>query len=150
MSEELRECPFCGGEAVFHYIKDSRYHCWVECENGDADTGMFSIDELAIKHWNSRPTEDALKAEVERLKAENDELRYIVEQFSKWTAEGGCVKANFQDFPCWWEQNRIKLELDDYCDSEYEIKHNCWVEYYRWKFRQKNNNPDTGKGGYDE
>ena len=84
------------------------------------------------------------------LAAELEELRYIVEQFSRWTAEGGCVKANFPDFPCWWERNRIELELDDYCDSEDEIEHKCWVEYYRWKFRQKNNTPDTEKGGEDE
>lgn len=37
-------------------------------ENGDADTGMFSNDELAIKHWNHRPAEDALKAEITRYR----------------------------------------------------------------------------------
>lgn len=77
---ELRECPFCGNDAVFHYIKDSRYHCWVECENGDADIGMFSNDELAIKHWNTRPAEDALQAEIERLKSDLEMQENLIRQ----------------------------------------------------------------------
>lgn len=54
MSEELKPCPFCGGSKVFvnctEYVK-----CTCGASNGsDAD-------------WNTRPIEDALRAENEAL-----------------------------------------------------------------------------------
>lgn len=93
-----------------------------------------------INHWKNIK---GYISDLDIVQEENAELRYIVEQFSKWTAEGGCVKANHPDFPCWWECNRVELELDDYCDSDDEIEHKCWVEYYRWKYRQKLNSAAT-------
>lgn len=70
------------------------------------------------------------------LKAENEELRYIVEQFKKWTAEGGCPLSHDPDFPCWWNEHRFDEDCTGYCTDEEEAEHGCWVDFYRWKFRQ--------------
>ena len=73
--------------------------------------------------------------------SELEELRYIVEQFKKWSAEDGCPKCLNPDFPCSAEyefNNDPETEGDfDEQDCWYiEQDHGCWVEYYRWKFRQ--------------
>ena len=51
MTEELKDCPFCGGEA------DNRHEYIVECRN-NACTADCSIvgdsPEEAIKAWNTR------------------------------------------------------------------------------------------------
>lgn len=72
---ELKPCPFCGGEAEI--IDDamgtiSRCRC-CGAENGN---GVYGAEghKLAVKDWNIRPIEDALKAENERLKKELDDL----------------------------------------------------------------------------
>lgn len=134
------KCPLCYSAeiAVETFNPDDhglKYYTYYKCRNCGRETEaekwevLSKTDLLIIDNR-------FLTEEVERLKAEATELQYIVEQFSKWTAEGGCVKAHHTDFPCWWECNRVELELDDYCDSDDEIKHKCWVEYYRWKHRK--------------
>ena len=87
----------------------------------------------------------ALRDENKSLKAENEELRYIVEQFKKWSAEGGCPLSHNPDFPCWWEQHRLDEDCSGYCAYEDEAEHGCWVEYYRWKYQQ-----EKDKGGENE
>lgn len=153
MSEELKPCPFCDSRAE-HYSFNCRKHT-VRCSYCLADCGEHDTPERAAFVWNTRPAEYALTAEVGRLKAETDELRYIVEQFGMWYNEHGCPKRLNPDFPCSAEyeyKNDPETEGDfderDYWKEAHE--HGCWVEYYRWKYRQKNNNPDTEKGGEDE
>ncbi len=106
-----------------------------------------------------RDKNNALTAEVERLKAENAELRYIVEQFfDDWYCEDGCPKQKDKNFPCYGEEeNETTAEFYPGECSLYQTK--CWVEYYRWKYRQ-NDGKDTNvltnvpatpeKGGEDE
>lgn len=141
MSEELKPCPFCGGEAKEqNIIIVGRGLCkMVFCENCNID---FKTP-TSIVQWNTRPAEDALKAE-------NEELRYIVEQFKKWYNENGCPKHFDSDFPCSAEteyKNDPETEGDfderDCWKQEYEA--GCWVEYYRWKYKQ-----EKKKGGKDE
>ena len=54
MSEELRPCPFCGGDK----IEPSRFYMQQQCQLCRADAGL----------WNKRPIEDALRAENEKLR----------------------------------------------------------------------------------
>jgi hypothetical protein len=73
MSEELRPCPFCGGEAqvntwTMHGITESR--CF--CSNSDCPN---SVRTVAFEQWNNRPIEGALHARI----AELDEFKMIVE-----------------------------------------------------------------------
>ena len=62
MSNELKPCPFCGGEAGFEY--DSGMVC-IDCDDCFATTGLFMSQDIATKKWNARtqPTiADYLKA----------------------------------------------------------------------------------------
>ena len=64
MSNELKACPFCGGEAFETYLygdcgRNDDYG--IECRNEkcNADVGWFSNSEDAIDAWNTRPTPKA-------------------------------------------------------------------------------------------
>ena len=58
---ELKPCPFCGSNAVAHYIKDDRYHeirvgcskCWCMVEKTLGRWEEVDIKNT-IKKWNTR------------------------------------------------------------------------------------------------
>lgn len=57
MQNELKPCPFCGGEAKIGKISiDKTYY--VQCGNGYCDvlpsTYTYTTEEQAIEHWNRR------------------------------------------------------------------------------------------------
>lgn len=65
---ELKRCPFCGGEARF--ATDSKR--FIECEKCGASTGYCESEEEAINAWNTRkPVEDV----IERLEEESNFFR---------------------------------------------------------------------------
>lgn len=63
MSEELKPCPFCGGNAVLTGIESKYYiscdNCpnlmgYAEWDNKSGHQGLFKTETEAIKYWNSR------------------------------------------------------------------------------------------------
>jgi len=62
MSEELRPCPFCGGTKICTEKGINLNYC----DNCSAESN--------VEHWNTRPIEDELRAEIERLKVRIEEL----------------------------------------------------------------------------
>lgn len=75
MSEELRPCPFCGGEAqvntwTMRGITESR--CF--CSNSDCPN---SVRTVALEQWNTRPIEDALHARIAELEALVQQLIWV-------------------------------------------------------------------------
>ena len=57
--EELKPCPFCGGEADIHITDDGYYvvgcstlGCY--CNAYESDIPEFPIEEYAIQAWNRR------------------------------------------------------------------------------------------------
>lgn len=74
--EDLKPCPFCDGAAQL--IHEDIWH-WVQCSNPECytmpwkDLGVSG----AVEVWNTRPIEDELRAEIERLKAELKKHRGI-------------------------------------------------------------------------
>jgi len=60
MSEELKPCPFCGGSKV--QIIDYEFTDQIECD----ECGNL----VRPSCWNTRPIEDALRAENKRLREE--------------------------------------------------------------------------------
>lgn len=72
MTQELRECPFCKctvkmcHDTASDYLKDWTYH--VECPNCEIETGRYTAAEEAVRDWNTRPIEDALRAENARFR----------------------------------------------------------------------------------
>lgn len=55
--EELKKCPFCGGEAKIYKLFDyiSKYR--VECTYCDMYTSAYATKEEAIEAWNRRVEE---------------------------------------------------------------------------------------------
>lgn len=64
MSQELKPCPFCGGEAVIkrrgnEYTKSRSVmircpKCRIERVDGAIVNTLDWCEEIAIKHWNER------------------------------------------------------------------------------------------------
>jgi len=66
--EKPKPCPFCGGDNIQYVVRDvcdkMRYECQ-DCESHSGYGGYCDEEELDI--WNTRPTEDALRARITEL-----------------------------------------------------------------------------------
>jgi len=53
--EEMKPCPFCGGEAgiTWDKWKDDELYCCVECDCG-VSTGVYETADEAVEMWNRR------------------------------------------------------------------------------------------------
>lgn len=51
MSEELKPCPFCGGEAILEWEGDSYV---ISCKECNAEITFEQTRKSAIKAWNRR------------------------------------------------------------------------------------------------
>lgn len=72
MSEELKACPFCGCEEVsLSEIMPNM----VLCSNIDC---YFYAVYTPVMIWQSRPIEDELRAEIVRLKEDNEKWRQLL------------------------------------------------------------------------
>ena len=65
MSEELRPCPFCGGEAEL---------CYSEVDTFCRKCNVIQETEM----WNTRPIEDELRARIAELEEENERLAQLL------------------------------------------------------------------------
>lgn len=86
MSNELKPCPFCGGDGDVmlctidggDYPDEYQYH--VYCTRCYAETRRYdhpdipNAMEYAIASWNSRPIEDKLNAKNDKLEIEKQQL----------------------------------------------------------------------------
>ena len=62
--ENLKKCPFCGGQAKL-YADLFMTSFWVECNTcGCKNQKRAHSDEIAINIWNNRATEAELRANV--------------------------------------------------------------------------------------
>lgn len=62
--DELKPCPFCGGEAFLHFDAETRavhknitgkeIGNWVTCKKCFAESGYCHTTEAAIEAWNRR------------------------------------------------------------------------------------------------
>lgn len=75
MSEELRPCPFCGGEAITTAFFDADDFDYMPIEVKDCDAEVTCKNERCIngwwlspKDWNTRPIEDVLIAERDQAR----------------------------------------------------------------------------------
>lgn len=83
MKEKLKPCPFCGGEAKIR--KDITGLTEVWCYDCLTNTGLQPPGDYAIKKWNTRPAEDALKAS-------NEKMRKVLEK--------QCIACRMRDHEC--------------------------------------------------
>ena len=72
---ELRECPFCGKDDGLKCEKSDRNQVTLRCRNCGfgyvqkvirQDTDWLT--NAMIEHWNTRPLEDSLRADLARLR----------------------------------------------------------------------------------
>jgi len=84
MNDELKPCPFCGGKARLLRGMFDEYA--VGCGNDNCEfCGENSQDtQKAISQWNTRPIEDAMRAELDASKAEIERLRAQLESARAW------------------------------------------------------------------
>ena len=91
---DLKPCPFCGGEAVFHDClrPPETYPCRVYCDNCWAEVGGYSTEAEAIAVWNSR-AERTCKQEERGWGTEGDHARVWL------TCGHDCMVPTVQDLP---------------------------------------------------
>ena len=78
---EIKPCPFCGkrgilGQTILNYYV---VRCTNEKCNMIVQHHIGTTREEAIKTWNTRPAEDALRVERDELKADAERLAELVE-----------------------------------------------------------------------
>jgi len=140
MSEELKPCPFCGGEVEISTYRNEGYQ--IECPNHEwteremwlgkrpesdiaADVGMFTwgiSDEAKaalIEAWNTRTPEQAIAATLGRPKAKSHPYGYERDTgaYDCTRCECGCI-------------NDISATYCNDCGGEIEIDESAGKEYY--------------------
>lgn len=90
MSDKLKPCPLCGGDAKLEshpgWIKSVHYQeLWtVSCTKCTLENTMhLTCPEDAIYRWNRRPLEDALSKRIAELERTVDDLRGELAQSDK-------------------------------------------------------------------
>ena len=72
MTEELKDCPFCGGKEVKIFKEGS---IWVvECLQCLAKVGATAEDDV-LDFWNYRPKEEQLGEQIREMKQKNAALK---------------------------------------------------------------------------
>lgn len=67
--EQLKPCPFCGQQPYIGYLYTKDMQA-VTCKNPDCTQS----ESFSVAEWNTRPGEDALHAEIDRLRAAANRL----------------------------------------------------------------------------
>ena len=83
MTEKLKPCPFCGGEAE---IIDDAMGTISRCRRCGAENGNGVYGDvghkLAVKDWNARPIENELDEKIEKLESENKRFREALQMIA--------------------------------------------------------------------
>ena len=77
---ELKPCPFCGDEM------ENRGYGAIHVGNEKCILGDLALDP---DRWNTRPTEDALRSEVETPRKDAERYRYLRERPVDTIEKGG-------------------------------------------------------------
>ena len=91
MSEELKSCPFCGGESFYIKIMGNyeKPH-GIFCSKCDGAITEGRSEKQVVTIWNTRPIEDELRARIAELEAESERFTVhsdIERQDNKWIPE---------------------------------------------------------------
>lgn len=130
MSEELRPCPFCGGEAFYikimgNYEKPHEIYC-SKCD-GAITEGRS--EKQVVTNWNTRPIEDELQARIAELEAER-----------RWIP----VSERLPDTKIVYDEFDVIVELGDIESGEMIRR----VDLLSYDYRNKSWNDDCGEFGF--
>ena len=96
MKTELRECPFCGERT---FVKFTPLEGCTDIGNITCVCGfVYTTISQGLDDWNVRPIEDGLRAEIEALQQELDELK---EQYRWHSLEKDGLPELNQDVQLW-------------------------------------------------
>lgn len=82
----LHNCPFCSGEPT---LCESDGWFYIVCGDCGTCSDHVSAEEIAVRIWNTRPEEDRLNAENERLKSDLTIQKNLTKQM--------CFECNRRD-----------------------------------------------------
>ncbi len=82
--QELKPCPFCDSSKAFHntYEADFGIAHEIVCDLCGCNVTYYESLKDCILRWNTRPIEDALRAEIAKLQDDN---RSLVEQINHFS-----------------------------------------------------------------
>lgn len=72
MTEELKHCPFCGGNGSY---SNAGFGFIVKCRKCGSKTSIQESGKEAAEAWNTRQIENELVEKIEKLEAENVRLQ---------------------------------------------------------------------------
>lgn len=73
--EDLKPCPFCGGDPVMIGEYDGLYQVICPKCNGTVDD-FDNVKDVSAEKWNTRPLEDAKDEEIKRLRDVLEDIRF--------------------------------------------------------------------------
>lgn len=88
MTEELKPCPFCGGNGSY---SNAGFGFIVKCRKCGSKTSIQESGKEASEAWNTRSIENELTGKIGKLESENKRLR---------EALGVILDAAQKDEPC--------------------------------------------------
>lgn len=130
---DLKACPFCGSGAI--EVSAWEDHTTIGCL--DCDYGIRCQDcdeEDAVDWWNTRPAEDALKAEVEKLKSDLAIQKNLTNQ--------ACFESN----RAYQETEKWKKRFYDLIDKQSSVSTDPKVIIVGKDINVPANAPDTNVG----
>lgn len=98
---DLKNCPFCGSGAI--EVCDWEEYTQIGCLDCDYAIKCRDCDEDdAVDWWNTRPAEDALTTEIERLKEALKQIAYLrnLNPDMKASKFSSCAEDDLRNFYC--------------------------------------------------
>ena len=127
--DKLKPCPLCGNASNFAVLDDKHEPLYrrLVCNNCHASIADVKGNDPA-KRWNHRPIEDGLRAEIEALQQELDELK---EQYRWHSLEKDGLPELNQDVQLWSYTYR-EIRIGHFYDYEEgnETSPDIWFDDY--------------------
>ena len=77
MTEKLKKCPFCGGEAKIVRVMNDYPNYVIQCNECRLTTKWYADKKELIKYWNTRAADENPALTIEELKQMNREPVWI-------------------------------------------------------------------------
>ena len=121
--DELKACPFCGGEAEIRdwWRSDSGTVFYVQCLGAARGTGCrlttgaYSTVKEASDMWNRRCKEDALRADNDKLRALIQRMAEIGDEMAEIPSWDGKLFCHYCSGWAWLNEGAENIRHAPYC-----------------------------------